>query len=67
MSGVKQGLVISPTLFDIYVDDMLFKLQRLGCKLVGLNLSALMYADDMVLLAPSRNELQEIINLQLKN
>ena len=63
MSGVKQGSVISPTLFAIYVDDMLCKLQRHGCKLVGLNLGALMYADDMVLLAPSRSELQEMINL----
>ena len=64
MSGVKQGSVINITdFFAIYVDDMLCKLQRHGCKLVGRNLGALVYADDMVLLAPSRNELQEMINL----
>ena len=53
-------------LFAIYVYDMLCKLQRHGCKLVGLNFDALMYADDMVLLAPSRNELQEMNYLCIK-
>ena len=56
-----QGSVISPTLFAVYVDNMLLKLQKHGCSVFGLNLGALMYADDLVLLSPSRSELQEII------
>ena len=62
-SGVKQGSVISPTVFAVYVDDMLLKLQKRGCSVFGLNLGALMYADDLVLLSPSRYELQEMINI----
>ncbi len=62
-SGVKQGSVISPTLFALYVDDMLLKLQKHGCSIFGLHLGALMYADDLVLLSPSRSELQDMINI----
>ena len=42
---------------------MLLKLQKHGCSIFGLNLGALMYADDLVLLSPSRYELQEMINI----
>ena len=62
-SGVKQGSVISPTLFAVYVDEMLLKFQKHECSIFGLNLGALMYADDLVLLSPSRYELQEMINI----
>ena len=48
-------------LFIVYVDDMLIKLSKHGCSMFGLPLgalTALMYADDLVLLAPTVHELQ---------
>ena len=49
--GVRQGGVISPILFALYVDDMLFELNSagIGCVFKGLPIAALMYADDIML------------------
>ena len=54
-NGVKQGGVLSPVLFCLYIDGLL---QRLTCSKVGRNfgfnyVGALAYADDVVLLAPT--------------
>jgi len=54
-NGVKQGGVISPILFCVYIDDLLLRLSSsgVGCYL-GLNVfGTLAYADDIVLLAPT--------------
>lgn len=63
LAGVRQGGVLSPILFSVYVDSILIKLQNRGCFLQGLNLGSLMYADDLVLLASSVSELQDMINI----
>jgi arginine exporter protein ArgO len=54
-NGVKQGGVLSLVLFCIYIDGLLVALSwaGMGC-FVGSNfVGALVYADDIVLLAPS--------------
>ena len=61
LAGVRQGGVLSPTLFAVYVDDLLVKLNKFGCTMFGLSVGALMYADDIILLAPSIYELQKMI------
>jgi hypothetical protein len=53
--------VLGPAFFSVYVNDLLVKLNNFGCKMFGLSVGALMYADDVVLLAPSVTELQKMI------
>jgi hypothetical protein len=54
-----QSGVLSPVLFSVYmyyVDELLNKFNKFGCCFIGFTASALMYADDLVLLAPSSTE-----------
>ena len=64
-AGVRQGGVLSPHLFAILVDDVLLNLKRssLGCRVRGLLLNAIMYADDLLLLSNSLTDLQAMVNL----
>jgi len=51
LNGVKQGGVISPIFFCIYIyiDDLLVSLSqlRVGCYIAGNSVGAIAYADDM--------------------
>ena len=64
-NGVKQGSVISPLLFSIYVDNLFSKLAHLGlgCH-VGLTYAgAFGYADDIALISPSLYGLKKMIHV----
>ena len=52
---MKQGGVISPVLFYIYIDKLLYQLRTSGsgCFIGEVFLGALAYADDIVLVAHS--------------
>ena len=66
--GVKQGCILSPKLFNIYINDLSSIFDE-SCDPVNINdykLSCLMYADDIVLMSSSAEGLQVAINkLQL--
>jgi len=65
VNGVKQGGVISPVLFCVYIDDLLVKLSRsgIGCY-IGLNfVGALAYADDIVLVAPTPAAMRKMLTI----
>ena len=49
--------MLSPTLFSVYLDDLLVELRSigLGCHVAGLWIGAVAFADDLLLLAPSRS------------
>jgi hypothetical protein len=62
-NGVKQGGVISPTLFTCYVDGMLEELKSsgLGCKMGHIYTGSISYADDLILLAPTIGALKGMV------
>ena len=62
-NGVRQGDVLSPILFTLYMDDLLMDLksQGVGCFWDSFFAGALCYADDLVLLAPSPSALRIMI------
>ena len=64
LSGVRQGGILSPDLYCLYVDDLIIRLERLnvGCYVMQLFLAALLYADDMALLAPSVKGLRLLLD-----
>ena len=53
--GIRQGGVLSPCLFAIYIDGLVKKVQSCGygCYVCHACVSILLYADDILLLAPS--------------
>ena len=54
-NGVKQGGILSPHLFNLYMDGLsnVLNESKFGCMAGGKLVNHLMYADDLVLLCPS--------------
>ena len=63
--GVRQGGILSPFLFNVYVDDLLHNLESCGagCYINGHYLGCVMYADDLLLLSASVAGLQHMLNI----
>ena len=63
-SGIRQGGILSPSLFAVYVDDLLLKLSesKRGCFLKLLCLNSIMYADDLILLSICIADLQYLVD-----
>lgn len=63
--GIRQGGVLSPVLFNVYVDELICRLHKsdLGCHIGDLYVGCLMYADDLILLSASIIELQAMLQI----
>lgn len=66
-NGVKQGGVLSPILFGIYIDELLSRLRvsGYGCYIGDVFHGAMAYADDIIMLAPAVtavNKMLAIVN-----
>lgn len=64
-NGVKQGGILSPKMFILYLDDLFVKLKSsgLGCHINGEYCGILGYADDLTLLATSKEELGKMLEI----
>ena len=58
---MKQGDNLSPTLFALYLNDLAVEVKSLRCgvDIDGRQVTILLYADDIVLLAPNESSLQK--------
>jgi hypothetical protein len=56
-NGTRQGSVLSPALFAVYLDGLLDRLRKLGvgCHIGGCWYGVACFADDLILLAPDRS------------
>ncbi len=64
--GVRQGCSLSPTLFNIYINQLANILEHApiqGLALHDTEIKCLLYADDLVLLSPTEEGLQDSLNL----
>ena len=62
-NGTRQGAVASPALWAVYVNDLLLELrkQKLGCYVAGVWMGAVLYVDDLALIAPTRGMLAKML------
>ena len=64
-NGVKQGGVLSPVLFTVYLDELLRRMSnsRFGCYIDNIFCGTLAYADDVIILAPSVASLRGMLSI----
>ena len=63
--GIRQGGVLSPYLFALYIDSVVDRVKShgSGCYIKAVCVSVFLYADDILLLAPSLSCLQQLMHI----
>jgi hypothetical protein len=64
-NGTRQGSVASPAFWSVYLDPLFSELRRkgIGCHLGGVWMGAVAYADDILLLAPTRDAASNMLGV----
>jgi len=64
-SGTRQAGLMSPALFNVFINYVIVKLEvsGLGCFIHNVFLNTLMYADDLLLLSISVTHLQKMLDI----
>jgi len=64
-NSIRQGSILSPYLFNVYVDDLNLLLSNagVGCRIAGRTMNNFSYADDLALLAPTASSLNVLLSL----
>ena len=67
-NGVRQGGILSPYLFIVYIDDQSNMLNSagIGCHIHNCCINHMFYADDICVIAPSPSGLQGLLNICAK-
>ena len=61
--GLRQGYILSPFLFSLHTKKLIPRVKRtLGMKVGNERLVILMYADDLIIMCESAEDLQEVLN-----
>lgn len=62
--GVKQGGILSPFLFNMYIDELIQDCLKMniGAKIANVNTSTVSYCDDLNLISPTAYHLQRLID-----
>ena len=63
-NGTRQGAILSPIFWSVYVDPLLQRLRMLGlgAHVAGLFMGAVCYADDILLIAPTWRSMQRMLD-----
>ena len=64
-NGIRQGSILSPYLFNIYVDELnlLLTNSKVGCHVGGKSSNNFSYADDLAVIAPTAKALNELLGI----
>ena len=60
-NGDRPGGILSPYLFNVYVDELSEQLCNVGCNVNGHLINHIMYADDLILISPSSAGLCQLL------
>ena len=65
LCGTKQGGILSPDFFGLYINDLIIILKKkgIGCHILRRFIACILFADDMSLIAPTRQSMQQMLDV----
>ena len=65
LCGTKQGGILSPDFFSVYINDLIIFLRKkgIGCHILRTFIACILFADDMTLIAPTCQSMQQMLDI----